>query len=107
PLLEAQHLDVRLQARQRSAQLVRRVGDEPALSLDRLLECAEHRVERSPEPRELTASARLDTLARIARLCDGLGGAGQPENGCERRAGDERACERSGGDAAERDEYQD
>jgi len=45
-----QHLDVRLHARQGCAQLVRGVGDEPSLRVERLLECAEHRVDRAAEP---------------------------------------------------------
>ena len=40
-----QHLDVRAQARDRRAQLVRGVGDELALGGDRALERVEHRVE--------------------------------------------------------------
>ena len=43
----AQDVDVRLQARQRRAQLVRGVGDEAPLRLERLLERGEHRVERT------------------------------------------------------------
>src|SRR6202035_2017788 len=57
PFLLLQDFDVRLQARQRRAQLVRRIGDEAPLRLDRVLEGSEHRVERGAEPREL-ASAR-------------------------------------------------
>ena len=53
-----QHVDVRLQARQRRAQLVRGVGDEAALRLERLLERTEHRVEGAPRRAELVA-ARL------------------------------------------------
>ena len=48
-LLLLQHLDVRLEARQRRSQLVRRVGDETALIFDRLLERRQHRVERRSE----------------------------------------------------------
>ena len=49
-LLLLQDLDVRLQARQRRAQLMRRVGDEALLRLERFLERREHRVERRAEP---------------------------------------------------------
>ena len=44
----AEQLDVRPQARQRRAQLVRRVGDELALRARRVLESGEHRVEAAP-----------------------------------------------------------
>ena len=74
PLVLLQHLDVRLHARQRRAQLVRRVRDEPALRLERLLECAEHRVEGAAEARELVAAADGHALARLAGLRDSLRG---------------------------------
>ena len=85
----AQDVDVRLQARQRRAQLVRRIGDETALRLEGLLERAEHRVERRSQSCELVVPALGDALTRLAGLCDSLGRRGQPAHRSERRAGHE------------------
>ena len=84
PLLLPQHLDVRLDARERRAQLVRGVGDEAPLRLERLVERAEHRVEGGTETRELVPSRDGNPLARLARLRDPLGGAGEAPHGYER-----------------------
>ena len=82
PLLLLQHFDVRLEARERRAQLVRRVGDEAALRLDRLLERREHRVERRAEAGELVPPTRIgNALARIAGARDSLRGSREPPNG--------------------------
>ena len=65
-----EHLDVRAQARERRAQLVRGVGDELALRPRRVLERLEHRVER----RRRAARARRCPDASIrAREVVGLG----------------------------------
>ena len=106
PLLLLQHLDVRLHARQRRAQLVRGVGDEPALCLERLLERREHRVERAAEPRQLVAAADGHALARLARLCDALCCAGEAPHRDERRARHERAARGARSEAAGEDEQQ-
>ena len=63
-LVAGEHLDVRAQARQRRPQLVRRVGDELPLRARRVLERAEHRVERRGEPRELVVAATRRSGAR-------------------------------------------
>ena len=107
PVLLLQHVDVRLDARQRRAQLVRGVGDEAALRLDRVVEGGEHRVERRAEARQLAAPGLGNAFARIARARDALRGCGQAQHRGERRARDERAGERGGEDAAERHEQQD
>jgi len=80
-LLLLQHLDVRLHARQRRTQLVRGVGDESALCVERLLERREHCVERAAEPRQLVAAADRHALARFARLCDPFCRAGEAADG--------------------------
>src|SRR5581483_12155218 len=53
----AQDVDIGLQAREGRPQLVRGVGDEAALRVERLLERGEHRVEGGAEPRKLAAAA--------------------------------------------------
>ena len=58
-----QHLEVRAQARERRAQLVRRVGDELALGGDRLLERRQHGVEAGGEPAQLVAARHVDAAA--------------------------------------------
>ncbi len=58
PRRQRQHLDVRAQARQRRAQLVRGVGDELPLAADRRLQRAEHRVEGARQPRDLVVGGR-------------------------------------------------
>src|SRR5262249_25941175 len=103
----AQHVDVRLQARQRSAQLMRGVGNETSLRLERLLEGAEHRVERGAEGSELVLPSLGNALARLAGLGDSLSGGGQPTHRSECRARDKSASHRGGGDSAERDEDED
>ena len=102
-----EHVEVRLHARQRRAQLVRRVGDEAPLRLDRVLQRRQHRVERRAEPRDLVVAALGHALARVARARDPLGRVGQAAHRRERRARDERAAGGGRDDAAERDEDQD
>src|SRR5207244_2911966 len=63
--LTRENLDVRPQARQRRAQLVRSICDELTLSARRFLECTEHRVEAAGEPAELVAPSDLDTLGQV------------------------------------------
>ena len=103
----AQDVDVRLQARQRRTQLVRRVGDEAPLRLERLLERREHRVERRAQGCELVVPALRDALARLAGLGDSLGGRRQPAHRGEGRARDDGSSDCGGGDRAERDEDED
>src|SRR5439155_15450474 len=105
PLLLLQDFDVRLQARDRRAKLVRCVGDEPALCLDRLLEGGKHGVEGRAEARELvTARGLLHTLAGIPRLRDAFRRTGQAPHGNEGRPRDESAACRAGRYAARDDE---
>ena len=89
--LACEHLDVRAQARQRRAQLVRGVGDELALRAARLLERGEHRVEARGEPAELVLGRRTRCAGRGRRVAVTLlGGLGEPpdrrERGARRRA---------------------
>ena len=90
-LVAGEHLDVRAQARQRRPQLVRRVGDELALRARRVLERAEHRVERRRQARELVVAGRVDAAREVARLGHLLGRPGQPLDGCEHRLRDDEA----------------
>jgi hypothetical protein len=55
-----EHLDVRPHARQRRPQLVRGVGNEPALCLHGSVERAEHLVEGRREPAELVLAVDVD-----------------------------------------------
>src|SRR5262249_13437028 len=83
-----QDVDVRLQAGQRRPQLVRSVGDEAPLRLERLLERRQHRVERGAEGCDLVVSSLWNPLARLAGLGDSLGRRGQSAHRSKRRAGD-------------------
>ena len=76
--------DVELGAhrRQRRAQLVRGVGDQPALLLDAALDAVEHRVERGGEVRDLVARGAARRCARRA----GRGRSPPPSRSCGRRA---------------------
>ena len=66
------------QGRQRRAQLVRGVGEEPALALAGALERREHRVERVGELADLAAaSAGRQTVGRVAAALDAARGDGQ------------------------------
>ena len=56
--LAERQLELRLEQRQRGAQLVTRAGHEAALALGRLLQPLEHLVERRAELRELVAGGR-------------------------------------------------
>ena len=103
----AEDVDVRLQARQRRAQLVRGIGDEAALRLERLLERGEHRIEGRAEARELVLPAFGNTLARLAGLRDPFGRRREAAHRSQGRARDEGARRSGGGDPAERHEDQD
>ena len=63
-------LDVGAQAGERRAQLVRGVGDELALGVDRALERVEHRVEAAGQAAQLAAAARVDAATEVAGLGD-------------------------------------
>ena len=66
---------VAAQRRQRRTQLVRCVGDEPALGLARPLERGEHGIERLRERPDLVSRAgRWQPVRGIARLADRAGG---------------------------------
>jgi len=63
------------------------VGHETPLCVDRLFECAEHRVERCPEPAELVGTAGVrHAFARIARAGNPLSCAREPPDRDESRA---------------------
>ena len=83
-------LDVRPQAGQRRAKLVRGVCDQLRLRAQRVVERAEHRVEAVRQPAELILARRFDPLAEVACCGDvlrGLGQAGGPaRRPCARRA---------------------
>ena len=86
-----EHLDVRPQARQRRAELVRGVRDELAARARRFLEGAEHHVEAAREAGQLVPSLDLDPLGQVSGLGHRLGRLGQPPDGCERGAGDDQS----------------
>ena len=100
PVLLLQHVDVRLHARQRRTQLVRGVGDEAALRLDRVLECREHRVERRAESRELAAAGPSGTRSLGSRVrAIRSAAAVSRSTGARVARDDERAGERRRADA--------
>ena len=101
-----EHLDVRPQARQRRAQLVRRVLDELALPLLRLVERLEHRVERRGEPAELVVAGHVDALGQVAGRAHALGRLAQAAYRLECCACDEEAEHERDPDPAERDQEQ-
>jgi hypothetical protein len=80
-----EHLDVRAQAGERRAQLVRRVRHELALGATRLLERAKHRVEARREPSELVLAPGLDPLRKVAGLRHVLRGVSQAPHRSQRR----------------------
>ncbi len=81
-------LDAQAQARQRRAQLMRGVGDERALRVERLRQPVGHRVERRATSR---CSAEPSTSARASRspVPTRRAVAGQPAQRPRERAGDE------------------
>ena len=86
---------------------MRRVGDEAALRLERLLEGAEHRVERRAEPRELPFAALRHALARLAGLGDPLGRRVSRRTGASVAFETRRPTKAASPIAAERDEDED
>ena len=101
-----EQLDVRAQARERRAQLVRGILDEASLQARGLVERLEHRVEGRGEARELVAPLDADALRQVARRAHALRGGRELAHGRERRARNEEAGDRGDADAAERDENQ-
>ena len=85
-----EHLDVRAQAGQRRAELVRRIGHELGLRARRFLERAEHRVEAPGETAQLVPALRVDPLREVSGLGHGLGRLGETAHGRERCARDEQ-----------------
>ena len=99
-----QHLDVRAQAGDRRAQLVRGVGDELALGGDRALERVEHGVEVLRELADLVVGGDLDPAPEVlggGDVAGGLGDRGDRRDDVARDEPPERDRER---DAAEADE---
>ena len=102
PVALAQHLDVRLQARDRRAQLVAGIGDQVTLRLDRALERLERGVEALRKPRQLVAAADLQPLGEIEAPRERLRARREPGHRHERRACHEHPEERRQDDAADR-----
>ncbi len=109
-----QDLDVRAQAGDRRAQLVRGVGDELALRVHGVVERAhgvlervEHRVEAAGEPPELVFAGGLDAPAEVARDGDVLGGVGEALERLYGGAGDEPPEQRGERDAADDEQRED
>ena len=66
--VQQRQLELDLVQRQRRAQLVAGVVDEPPLALERLLEAAEHRVQGLAQAPELVVGLRdRQALSRLAR----------------------------------------
>ena len=89
-----QHLDVRAQARDRSAQLVRGVGNELALGPDGLVErgagalqSLDHRVEARGELADLVVGVVLDPARQVLGVGDVLGGLRRPRPAARARVG--------------------
>ena len=101
PALE--ELEVRAQARERRAQLVRRVGDELALRAERHLERGEHPIEAAREPPELVVRARADAAREVARARHLFDGLPQARDRREHGPRDERAERGGDEDTRERD----
>ena len=98
-------VELGLQVRQRGAELVARVVDEPPLALDRLLEPVQHRVQRLGQARELVAGPRdrqpapgvagRDRGRLAARIDRPVGGSTRRAARSRRRQGPARAAPRS------------
>jgi hypothetical protein len=102
-----EHLDVRPQARQRCAQLVRGVGDELALCPQRGLQCGQHRVEALGEPAELVSAAGVDPPAEVVSRGHLLRCGAEPGHRGKGGAGHDVAEAGGHGDAAQRDSDED
>jgi hypothetical protein len=102
-----QHLQVRAQAGDGRAQLVRRVGHELALGGHGPLEGIEHVVEAAGQARQLVAAGRVDAPAEVLRGGHVLGRALEAAQRLGRPAGDGPPEQRGGGDAACRDQQED
>ena len=99
-----EHLDVRAQARERGAELVRGVGDELALRVERALERVQHLVEAAGERRELVVAGGLDPPAEVAGRRHLLGRAPQALDRGHSRPRDEPAEHAGERDPAEADD---
>ena len=105
----AAQADVELRAhrRQRRAQLVRRVGDQPVLLLDAALEPVEHRVERDGQARRSRRRARGTAMRSSSRSMPiSLGLGGHPLDRPQRLARQPPAAERGGGERRRAGEQQ-
>ncbi len=103
-LVARENLDVRAEAGERSAQLVRGVGDELALRAGRLLEGREHRVEARREAVQLVAAADVDAAREISGLRHLLGRGRQPADRCQGGARDHEPERTRQADAGEGDQ---
>src|SRR5581483_1903496 len=84
-------LDVRAQRGDRRAQLMRGVGDEVPLGLDRALQRLQRPVEAVSEAGELGRAALLEPLRAVERVGDTLGAAREAADRRQRRAADHAA----------------
>ena len=97
-----EQLGVGLQARQRGAQLVARVGDEPLLAGAAVGERVDHRREAGGQAADLARAALGDLGVELAGLGDALGGVAQAGDRSDEPHGQEPAEDRGEHDAAER-----
>ena len=98
--------DIPAQRSQRRAQLVRGVGEEPALRLARTVEAVEHRVQRRCKRTDLVGSVRVGQAAlRVSRALDLAGGTCEPGERAERAAHQEGDGQRTDRSGAERREH--
>ena len=103
--LSEHDVDRRAHDRERGAQLVGGVGDEPLLALERGLEPAEHLVERLGQFAELVAGAAQRDPRREVVFRRGAGGRGDPVHRAQRPPGGDPAEDRGeGDDHGERDQ---
>ena len=104
-----QYLEVCLQARQRRAQLVRRVGDQMALRHNRALERLQRRVERLRKPPQLVVGRGLEPAPEVGRRRDRLGllrkSPHRPQ-GCPRHGAAEHRREHNTADGDAREQQQ-
>ena len=106
PSSAGKHLDVRAQAGERRAELVRRVRDELALRPRRRLQGSQHRVEAGRKPAQLIFPVDHDAFGQVSGLRDVLGRLGQAADGRERCAGDDETEASSEPDPCQRDQDQ-
>ena len=88
------------------SELVRGVGDELALRLDRTLEPVGHLVERLPELLDLAGAAHVAGASREVAVAQALRGGGQPRERAGERSGEPEREQQPGRERREPDRAQ-